>query len=422
MNIDHHPCFNDGARHRFGRIHLPVASRCNIQCRFCNRKFDCVNESRPGVTSAVLKPAEALGYLDEVMATKKNISVVGIAGPGDPFANAEETMETLSLVRKKYPEMLLCVASNGLNLHPYADELKALEVSHVTITVNAVDPEIASRIYAWVRVGKRVVAGEKGVTTLLENQLRSIKMLKEAGITVKVNTIIIPGINDHHIETVAERMKTLDVDILNCVPYYPNDGAEFRDIPEPPKEMVMDIRKKAGKHIKQMHHCTRCRADAVGLLGEKQDMAMIKVLQKWQNGGEKEGVLPMPSGNIAVASMEGVLINQHLGEANQLYIYGKKGSKAAFMETRSTPPRGTGMARWNQLYTTINDCDTLLVSGIGERPRDLLTRKGVRIVEIEGMIEDAVSAIIQGEPIRHMMKRQGKGCDGACGGGGTGCG
>ena len=422
MNIDHHPCFNDGARHRFGRIHLPVASRCNIQCRFCNRKFDCVNESRPGVTSAVLKPAEALGYLDEVMAEKKNISVVGIAGPGDPFANAEETIETLSLVRKKYSEMLLCVASNGLNVYPYADALKALQVSHVTITVNAVDPKIASKVYAWVRVGKRVVSGEKGVNTLLESQIRSIKALKQAGITVKVNTIIIPGVNDHHIETVAERMKTLDVDILNCVAYYPNDGAEFRDIPEPSKEMVMDIRKKAGKHIKQMHHCTRCRADAVGLLGEKTDMAMINVLKKWQNGGEKENVLPVPSGNIAVASMEGVLINQHLGEANQLYIYGKKGSKAAFMGTRSTPPRGTGMARWNQLYTAINDCDTLLVSGIGDTPRDLLTRKGMRILEIEGMIEDAVNAIIQGEPIRHMKKRQGGGCDGACRGGGTGCG
>ena len=80
------------------------------------------------------------------------------------------------------------------------------------------------------------------------------------------------------------------------------------------------------------------------------------------------------------------------------------------------------MARWNQLYTAINDCDTLLVSGIGDTPRDLLTRKGMRILEIEGMIEDAVNAIIQGEPIRHMKKRQGGGCDGACRGGGTGCG
>jgi nitrogen fixation protein NifB len=72
-----------------------------------------VNESRPGVTTGVLSPDQAMMYLDTVFAQKKNISVVGIAGPGDPFANPEETMETLRLVREKYPDMLLCIASNG---------------------------------------------------------------------------------------------------------------------------------------------------------------------------------------------------------------------------------------------------------------------------------------------------------------------
>ncbi|MGE5894530.1 MAG: nitrogenase cofactor biosynthesis protein NifB, partial [bacterium] len=49
-----HPCFSKEAHFKFGRIHLPVAPACNIQCRYCIRKFDCANESRPGVTSTVL--------------------------------------------------------------------------------------------------------------------------------------------------------------------------------------------------------------------------------------------------------------------------------------------------------------------------------------------------------------------------------
>ena len=85
MHLENHPCFNEGACSSYGRIHLPVASRCNVQCNFCNRKFDCVNESRPGVTSGILSPDQAIRYLDEVMATRKDISVVGIAGPGDPL-------------------------------------------------------------------------------------------------------------------------------------------------------------------------------------------------------------------------------------------------------------------------------------------------------------------------------------------------
>jgi nitrogen fixation protein NifB len=157
-----HPCFDPKARHKYGRIHLPVAPRCNVQCNYCLRDFDCVNESRPGVTSGILSPAQAIEYLDKLMSRKKNITVVGIAGPGDPFANPEETLETLRLVREKYPEVLLCLATNGLNILPYINELKEFNISHVTITINAVDPEIVKKVYAWFRYDKRVHNPDEG--------------------------------------------------------------------------------------------------------------------------------------------------------------------------------------------------------------------------------------------------------------------
>jgi nitrogen fixation protein NifB len=133
----------------FGRLHLPVAPKCNIQCNYCSREFDCLNENRPRVTSKVLSPQQALYYLEQAMALSRNIAVVGIAGPGDPFANPDESMETLRLVRDKYPEMPLCVSTNGLDLLPYIDELARLQVSHVTITINAIDPQIGAEIYSW---------------------------------------------------------------------------------------------------------------------------------------------------------------------------------------------------------------------------------------------------------------------------------
>jgi nitrogen fixation protein NifB len=178
MNLEQHPCFNRDSHHRFGRIHLPVAPRCNIQCKFCNRRFDCINESRPGVTSALLSPSQAMLYLDAALAEMPHIKVVGIAGPGDPFANAEQTIETMQRVRAKYADIMLCVASNGLNIMPYIDELRRLDVTHVTITVNAVDPQLGARIYSWMRIGKRVVAPEVGAPILLENQVAAIKALK----------------------------------------------------------------------------------------------------------------------------------------------------------------------------------------------------------------------------------------------------
>ena len=58
--LETHPCFCEGAHSKFARMHLPVAPRCNIQCNYCDRRYDCTNESRPGVTSTVLTAEEAV--------------------------------------------------------------------------------------------------------------------------------------------------------------------------------------------------------------------------------------------------------------------------------------------------------------------------------------------------------------------------
>ncbi|NTU97737.1 MAG: radical SAM protein, partial [Chlorobiaceae bacterium] len=268
INIKNHPCFNDSSRHKFGRIHLPVAPKCNIQCNYCSRKFDCMNENRPGVTSKLLSPGQALYYLDQALTLSPNIAVVGIAGPGDPFANPDETMETLRLVREKYPEMLLCVATNGLDVLPYIDELAELQVSHVTLTINAVDPKIGAEIYAWVRYQKRMYRDLEAAQLLLENQLAALQKLKRLGVTAKVNSIIIPGINDTHVIEVARQVAALGADILNCLPYYNTSETVFENIAEPEPALVKEIQEESGKLLPQMKHCARCRADAVGIIGD----------------------------------------------------------------------------------------------------------------------------------------------------------
>ncbi len=364
-------------------------------------------------------------YLKEVLKQQENLSVVGIAGPGDPFANPEETMTTMRLIRERYPEMLLCVASNGLNVSPYVDELAELQVSHVTITVNAVDPAISAEVYAWVRYNKRVLNARKGAELLLMNQLDAIQKLKDRDMVVKVNTVLIPGINDGYIGKIAEQMATLDVDIFNCVPYYQNVGSAFEDLPSPSPEIVKQARSEAAEHLPQMHHCTRCRADAVGLLGQD-GSAFMKLLQEIEAQPEStlapslsaDGTRPY----IAVASMEGVLVNQHLGEAERLFIYKQIQSGMELLETRTTPRRGDGLQRWEHLAEVLGDCQSLLVSGIGNNPRQVLTQRGLRVHILEGVIEEAVSALFTKQPVNHLMKRERTVCGAECSGGGGGCG
>ena len=261
-----HPCFDREAHGKFARVHLPVAPRCNLQCNFCNRKFDCMNESRPGVTSAILPSVQAVPYLEEVAARVKNLSVVGIAGPGDPFANPLETMETLVAVRRRFPEMLLCLATNGLGIGPHIENIAALKVSHVTFTVNAVDPAIGAKIYAWIRDGRRPLRGVEAAQLLLERQLAAIRRLKELGVTVKINSILMPGINDTHIPEVAKMVKKCGADLMNVMAFLPVKGAAFEELAPPDNLEMARARMQSGLHLPQMSHCARCRARACAAL------------------------------------------------------------------------------------------------------------------------------------------------------------
>jgi len=432
MSIDtsRHPCFSWGAKHKFGRVHLPVAPKCNISCNFCNRKFDCANESRPGVTSTVLSPAQSVAYLNKVKALVDcEISVVGIAGPGDPFANPEETMETLRLVRESDPNIILCIASNGLNLEPYVEELAELKTSHVTVTVNAVDPKIGAEIYRWVRPQpNRVYRGEEGAKVLLDCQINSIRALKRCGITVKINTIVMPGVNDQHITEITRVMADLGVDVQNCMALVPVEGTPFEELEAPAPKMMMDIRSDIRKLLPQMSHCSRCRADAVGLLGEANSEliqeALIEAATSPLNPTDERPY-------VAVASLEGMLVNQHLGESEQLWIYEQTGDgEFELVETRPTPLPGSGSRRWNDLADRLSDCRAVLAAHAGPSPKTALAKAGVRVMVAEGLIDEALELVYKGQKPRMPLRviAEGSGCDsdgvgcGPCSGPGTGCG
>ena len=420
LDFDKHPCFSSTARHQYGRIHLPVAPRCNIQCKFCNREFDCPNESRPGVTSSVLSPEQALYYLGLVMRKNPNISVVGIAGPGDPFANPVETMETLRLVRESYPDMMLCVATNGLNVTPYVEELAELDVSHVTLTINAVKLEIAREIYSWVRHGKRIRRDMDAAGVLIENQLAALWALKKAGLVVKINTIVIPGINDNHIEYLAAHLASMGADIQNCIPIYPVKGTPFEHLKPLPTADLSALRLRAGTHIKQMRHCARCRADAVGLVGQSNTVEITELLTQsaLQTFDTLQDTLNRPY--VAVATQEGLLVNKHLGDADELLIYGQSDNGFELVGRRQTPERGIGDKRWQDLTVILNDCRTLLVSGIGSNPTAILSESGIRVTIAEGLIDEALERVFNNKPIPAPVRFQK--CGDGCGGDGGGCG
>jgi nitrogen fixation protein NifB len=417
LDLANHPCFNPDVYRKAARIHLPVAPRCNLQCNYCDRSFDCANETRPGVSSVLLSPFQAVTYLKAVYARIPSLSVVGIAGPGDPFANPVETMTTLRLVREEFPNILLCVASNGLGLVEHLDELVELKVSHVTLTINAVSPAVGARIYRWVRYGDGVYRGVQGAELLLGRQREAMAQLRQTPILVKINTIVLPGINDGEIAAVASEARAAGAEIMNTMAMVPVPGTPFESLGEPGLEIMAAARLAAGKQLPQMSHCARCRADACGLVGETAEgMPDPKEFALLASKPTKDRPF------VAVASREGMLVNQHVGEATCFHIFAGNDQGCAPVKVRAAPEPGSGIKRWLDLADLLGDCRAILTTGIGAAPRRVLTERGLEVIEMEGLVEEGLSAVYGGTPIPASLRRRSRGCGLGCGGGGGGCG
>jgi nitrogen fixation protein NifB len=252
-----HPCFSKEAHHRFGRVHLPVAPVCNIQCKYCIRKYDCANESRPGITT--------------IMDRNDRISVIGIAGPGDPLAN-DSTFEVMAAIHREFPELILCVSTNGLCLPDRIEDLLRAGVRSITITINALTHLIAEKVYSWASYRGKTYHGKEAAELIVVNQQRGLINAIDTGFMVKINTVYMPGINDVEIPLIAWFTGVKGADIHNVMPLIPQ--AEMASLQRPDRRMMERMRAKCAPHIEQMTHCRQCRADAFGILGEDRDMEL----------------------------------------------------------------------------------------------------------------------------------------------------
>src|SRR5574337_316434 len=222
-----HPCFSEEAHHLFGRVHMPVAPACNIQCRYCVRKFDCANDSRPGITSRVLSPAEAIERVRALVERNDRLSVVGIAGPGDALANPA-TYHTLRQINHEFPDVTLCLSTNGLLLPERLEQIMAAGVRSLTITINAVTLDTAESLYSWVEYGGKRHHGREAAQILIRNQWQGLFHAVRSGMIVKINTVLVPGLNEKEIPLIAERAGSLGAYIMNVLPLIPQ--AEFKHL------------------------------------------------------------------------------------------------------------------------------------------------------------------------------------------------
>lgn len=114
--------------------------------------------------------------------------------------------------------------------------------------------------------------GLEAARILIEAQKRGIKKMAELGAMIKINIVLIPGINDSHISEIAKVAHALGAAIINIIPLIPRH--ELAGIPSPTCDELNRAREAAEKFLPVFRHCRHCRADACGIPG-KGDLAVL---------------------------------------------------------------------------------------------------------------------------------------------------
>jgi nitrogen fixation protein NifB len=441
--IRNHPCFSKDAHHHYARMHVAVAPACNIQCHYCNRKYDCSNESRPGVVSELLTPEQAVKKTLAVAAEIPQLTVLGIAGPGDPLANPERTFATFAALTDKAPDIRLCVSTNGLMLPQHVEELCKYNIDHVTITINCIDPEIGAQIYPWIFWEHRRIRGAKAAAILIAQQLKGLEMLAERGVLVKINSVLIPGVNDQHLAEVSRVVKEKGAFLHNIMPLIaePEHGTFFGLMGQrsPTADEPKAVQEQCANDMEIMSHCRQCRADAIGMLGQDRhaeftleridkleidhvaamerrrqvhkqieanraaaqpSRVLVSLDRLTRTTKAKPGLTGADVGNaqsasssktfqVAVASGDGRAVDQAFTEANAFLIYRLDAQGARQIATREVIPQlqagneGAAGADKPAAITALDDCDAVLCTRIGFDAWQQLEGAGIRPLTAE---------------------------------------
>lgn len=353
---------------------LPVAPRANTRIRFAA----VADRSMSAIT-----PEEAVALVDRVMSEGGMVEAVDIAGPGEPLATPHATFECLSRLHRNYPALDLGVVTNGLGGALLVDGLQESGLKRITLCVDAITTVTAEKIYAWIRPGARTVPLAQAAVTLVSEQAATASVCARIGLAVQIATTVYPGFNDGEVEEIALKMAGLGAKGMTLIPYQPMPG-DMGSLMQPSAALMARAAALAARHLKVVEDRTGQLAG--GQCGRTMRLPDIS--------------LPGPSAerpNVAVTSHSGMAIDQHLGQAARLLIYGpREDGLVCLLEARPAPDPGSGSDRWQAMAGRLPDCFALLTEAAGETPRTVLRRHGLPVLITDGDIEGTVDVLYRG--------------------------
>jgi nitrogen fixation protein NifB len=240
-------------------------------------------------------------------------------------------------------------------------------------------------------------------------------------VLVKVNSVLIPGVNDEHLIEVNREVKKRGAFLHNIMPLISEaeHGTVFGLAGQrgPTAQELKAVQDACMGGANLMRHCRQCRADAVGLLGEDRSdeftpakvdqMEVVYDLEKrrahqqqveaqrqaqheakraaLEKAQREDGAGADLKVLVAVATKGHGKVNLHFGHATEFQVFEVSHSAVMFVGHRRVDHYCQG--GWGEdeqlpsIVQAINDCHAVLVAKIGACPRDELLAAGIEPVD-----------------------------------------
>ncbi|KAL8702521.1 MAG: hypothetical protein Q9201_004311 [Fulgogasparrea decipioides] len=209
-------------------LRISVTERCNLRCTYCMPA-----EGVPLSPSARILTTPEIVYLSELF-VKEGITKIRLTG-GEPTVRKDilPLMQEIGSLRSKGLKEL-CLTTNGISLHRKLDGMVQAGLTGVNLSLDTLDP------YQFLIMTRR-----KGFDAVMKSLDRILDMNRlGAGIKLKLNAVIMRGVNDREIVPFVELGRDNDIEV-RFIEYMPFDGNKWsRQKMLSYKEMVSVIRQK----------------------------------------------------------------------------------------------------------------------------------------------------------------------------------
>ena len=212
-------------------LRVMVTGRCNFSCFFCH--MEGYKESEAAKVELSIEEIDLLGEASR----RLGVSAVKITG-GEPTIR-QDLADIISTF--KHYVRYVSMTTNASLLHNHLPAIAEAGVGHVNVSLHAMNPESFRRVTG---------------STLYDRVIRNILLLRDYGIPVKINFVILRSINEDDVEKLIDFAAKIDARV-QFIELHPVGKAvkRFRDhhlprwrILEKLEHRIVEIKYRIGLH------------------------------------------------------------------------------------------------------------------------------------------------------------------------------